>query len=566
MPAKSDIEIAQAARLTPIAEVARGMGLSEDDLEPYGRTKAKVHLDVLERLKDRPNGRYVVVTALTPTPLGEGKTTTTVGLGMGLNRIGRRAAIAIRQPSLGPVFGIKGGAAGGGYSQVVPMEDFNLHFTGDMHAIGAAHNLLAAFIDNHLHHGNRLGLDPQAITWNRVLDVSDRALRNVVIGLGGKLDGVPRETHFDITVASEVMSILALTSGVMDLRARLGRIVVGSDRQGSPITADDLGCAGAMTVLLKQALLPNLVQTLENTPAFVHCGPFANIAHGNSSILADRIALKVSDYVVTESGFGADMGCEKFMHIKCRTSGLVPDAAVVVATIRALKMHGGVGTVVVGKPLAEELTKENPGAVEQGCANLMKQIENVRLFGVPPVVCINSFPTDAPSEVAVVQRACDRVGVKAVVSTHWAEGGKGAEALARAVAEAAESGEKRFAFLYDDADTIEEKIRTVATRVYGAGDVDFAPRARKAIGQLTAQGFSELPVCIAKTHLSLSHDPKLMGRPTGFTLPVRDIGVAAGAGFLYALAGDIRTMPGLPSRPAGERVDVDAEGRTVGLF
>jgi len=566
MPMKSDIEIAQAARLEPIAAVARGVGLTEDDLEPYGRTKAKVHLDVLERLADRPNGRYVVVTAVTPTPLGEGKTTTTVGLGMGLNRIGKRAAIAIRQPSLGPVFGIKGGAAGGGYSQVVPMEDFNLHFTGDMHAIGAAHNLLAAFIDNHLHHGNRLALDPHSITWNRVLDVSDRALRNVVIGLGGKMDGIPREAHFDITVASEVMSILALTSGVQDLRARLGRIVIGADGQGAPITADDLGCAGAMTVLLKQAMMPNLVQTLENTPAFVHCGPFANIAHGNSSILADRIALKVSDYVVTESGFGADMGCEKFMDIKCRASGLAPDAAVIVATVRALKMHGGVATIVVGKPLAEELTKENPAAVEKGCANLLKQIENVRQFGVPPVVCINHFPTDAASEVAVVQRVCEEVGVKAVVSTHWAEGGKGAEDLARAVAGAAESGEKRFAYLYDTADTIEEKVRTIATRVYGAADVDFSPKARKSIGQLGAQGYSDLPVCIAKTHLSLSHDPKLLGRPTGFTLPVREVGVAAGAGFLYALAGDIRTMPGLPSRPAGERVDVDAAGRTVGLF
>jgi formate--tetrahydrofolate ligase len=563
---KSDIEIAQAARLEPIAAVAGGMGLNEDDLEPYGRTKAKVHLDVLERLADRPNGRYVVVTAVTPTPLGEGKTTTTVGLGMGLNRIGKRAAIAIRQPSLGPVFGIKGGAAGGGYSQVVPMEDFNLHFTGDMHAIGAAHNLLAAFIDNHLHHGNRLALDPHSITWNRVLDVSDRALRNVVIGLGGKMDGIPREAHFDITVASEVMSILALTSGVQDLRARLGRIVIGADGQGAPITANDLGCAGAMTVLLKQAMMPNLVQTLENTPAFVHCGPFANIAHGNSSILADRIALKVSDYVVTESGFGADMGCEKFMDIKCRASGLAPDVAVIVATVRALKMHGGVATIVVGKPLAEELTKENPAAVEKGCANLLKQIENVRQFGVPPVVCINHFPTDAASEVAVIQRVCEEVGVKAVVSTHWAEGGKGAEGLARAVAGAAESGEKRFAYLYDTADTIEEKVRTIATRVYGAADVDFSPKARKSIGQLGAQGHSDLPVCIAKTHLSLSHDPKLLGRPTGFTLPVREVGVAAGAGFLYALAGDIRTMPGLPSRPAGERVDVDADGRTVGLF
>ncbi|MDH5527508.1 MAG: formate--tetrahydrofolate ligase [Nitrospirota bacterium] len=565
MAVPSDIDIAQAATLLPIQEIAARLGLSEDDLELYGRTKAKVHLDVLERMKTKPNGKYIDVTAITPTPLGEGKTTTTVGLGMGLNHIGKNAVITIRQPSLGPVFGIKGGAAGGGYSQVVPMEDFNLHFTGDIHAIGAAHNLLSAFIDNHLHHGNRLNINPHSITWNRVVDISDRALRNVVVGLGGQVDGVPRENHFDITVASEVMAILALTTSLKDLRERLGRIIVASNIDGQPVTAEDLGCAGAMAVLLKDAIMPNLVQTVENTPAFVHCGPFANIAHGNSSVLADQIALKCGDYVVTESGFGADMGCEKFMNIKCRYSGLVPDAVVIVATIRALKMHGGVGKIVAGKPLAEELLQENVAAVEAGCQNLLKQIENVKQFGVQPVVCINSFPTDTASEVAAIQRLCAQVDVKAVTSNHWAEGGKGAADLARAVVEAAEKPGD-FKFLYSEGDSIEEKIRAVATRIYGARGVDFAPKAKKAIEELTARGFDSLPVCVAKTHLSLSHDPKLLGAPSGFTFPIRDIKVSAGAGFLYALAGDIRTMPGLPSRPAGEKVDIDENGRIVGLF
>ncbi|MBI5137694.1 MAG: formate--tetrahydrofolate ligase [Nitrospirae bacterium] len=565
MSVPSDIEIAQAATLLPITEIAKGLGLSGDDLELYGKHKAKVHLDVLERLKNRPDGKYIDVTAITPTPLGEGKTTTTVGLGMGLCHIGKKAAITIRQPSLGPVFGIKGGAAGGGYSQVVPMEDFNLHFTGDIHAIGAAHNLLAAFIDNHLHHGNALGLAPHSITWNRVLDISDRALRNVVIGLGGKIDGVPREAHFDITVASEVMAILALTTSLADLRARLGRVIVGATHDGRPVTAEDLGCAGAMAVLLKDAIMPNLVQTVENTPAFVHCGPFANIAHGNSSVLADQIALKTADYVVTESGFGADMGMEKFMNIKCRHSGLRPDAVVIVATIRALKMHGGVGRIVAGKPLTEDLLKENVGAVEAGCQNLLKQIENAQQFGVPAVVCINAFPTDTDAEVAAIKRLCAGVGVEAVTSTHWAHGGKGAADLARAVVDAAERPGK-FQFLYAVEASIEDKIRTVAQKIYGARDVDFAPPAKAAIQRLVAQGHANLPVCIAKTHLSLSHDPKLLGRPGGFTFPIRDIKVSAGAGFLYALAGDIRTMPGLPSRPAGEKVDLTADGTVVGLF
>ncbi len=565
MPVPSDIEIAQAARQLPITEIAGKLGLSEDELELYGRHKAKVHLDVLERLKDKPNGKYIDVTAITPTPLGEGKTTTTVGLGMGLNVIGKNAAITIRQPSLGPVFGIKGGAAGGGYSQVVPMEDFNLHFTGDIHAIGAAHNLLSAFIDNHLHHGNRLNIQPHSITWNRVVDISDRALRNTVIGLGGKVDGVPRESHFDITVASEVMAVLALTTSLTDLRERLGRMVIGTDTSGKPVTAEDLKCAGAMAVLLKDAIMPNLVQTVENTPAFVHCGPFANIAHGNSSVLADQIALKCADYVVTESGFGADMGCEKFMNIKCRYSGLVPDAVVIVATIRALKMHGGVGRIVAGKPLSEELLTENVAAVEKGCQNLLKQIENVRHFGVPPVVCINSFPTDTANEVAVIQKLCREVDVEAVTSNHWAEGGEGAADLARAVVTAAEKP-GQFKFLYESTDSIEDKVGAVATKIYGADGVEFSPKAKKSIEQLNAQGLGDYPVCIAKTHLSLSHDPKLLNRPSGFTFPIRDIRVSAGAGFLYALAGDIRTMPGLPSRPAGERVDIDGDGKIVGLF
>ncbi len=565
MPVPSDIDIAQAATLQPIVEIAQAMGLSEDDLELYGRHKAKVHLDVLERLASRPTGKYIDVTAITPTPLGEGKTTTTVGLGMGLNAIGKRAAITIRQPSLGPVFGLKGGAAGGGYSQVVPMEDFNLHFTGDIHAIGAAHNLLSAFIDNHLHHGNKRNIAPHTITWNRVLDISDRALRNVVLGLGGKIDGVPREGHFDITVASEVMAILALTTSLSDLRERLGRIIIGSDTDGNPVTAEDLGCAGAMAVLLKDAIMPNLVQTVENTPAFVHCGPFANIAHGNSSVLADQIALKCTDYVVTESGFGADMGMEKFMDIKCRSSGLRPDVVVIVATVRALKMHGGVGRIVAGKPLSDELLQENVPAVEAGCQNLLKQIENVRAFGVPAVVCINSFPTDTADEVTAIQRICAEVGIVAPTSNHWAEGGKGATDLALAVVQAAEE-KSEFNLLYEDQIPIEDKVTAVATKIYGAAQVEFSAKAKKSMVQLTEQGFAHLPVCIAKTHLSLSHDPKLLGRPTGFTFPVRDIKVSAGAGFLYALAGDIRTMPGLPSKPAGERVDLTGDGRVIGLF
>ena len=567
MPALADLDIARSVTPRPIAEVAAELGLRPDEIEPYGRTKAKVTLEGLERVeRQNPRGRYVVVTAITPTPLGEGKTTTTVGLAQGLNRIGHRAAVAIRQPSLGPVFGIKGGAAGGGYSQVIPMEDFNLHLTGDVHAIGAAHNLASAFLDNHLHHGNALGIDPYSITWPRVVDISDRALRKVTIGLGGRQNGVPRESEFVITVASEVMAILALSRDVRDLRARLGRIVLATDRAGKAITTEDLGVAGAMTVLLLDAIKPNLLQTLEGGPAFVHCGPFANIAHGNSSILADRVALATSDIVVTEAGFGADMGAEKFFDIKCRASGLAPDAAVVVATVRALKMHGGAARVVAGKPLDPALTTENVEAVRAGGANLAAQVELLGRYGVPVVVAVNAFPTDTAGEYAAIREVALAAGARdAVVTTHWADGGGGAEALAGAVWEAA-AEESEFRLLYPDEMPLLDKIETIATQVYGADGVDLAPVASKALAEYERLGFGHLPVCVAKTHLSISHDPALLGRPSGFRVPIREVRLAAGAGFIYPLAGDMRTMPGLPSHPAGENVDIDEEGRPVGLF
>ena len=525
-------------------------------------------LAAVERLeRERPRGRYVVVTAITPTPLGEGKTTTTVGLAQGLNRIGRKAAVAIRQPSLGPVFGIKGGAAGGGYSQIIPMEDFNLHLTGDIHAIGAAHNLASAFLDNSLHHGNALSIDPYSIRWPRVVDISDRAIRKVVIGLGGKENGVPREAEYVITVASEVMAILALSRDLFDLRARLGRIVLASRVDGTAVTAEDLGVAGAMTVLLRDAIKPNLLQTLEGGPAFVHCGPFANIAHGNSSILADRVALATSDIVVTEAGFGADMGAEKFFDIKCRASGLRPDAAVVVVTVRALKMHGGVAKVVAGRPLDAALATENVDAVRAGGANLAAHVGIVRRYGVPVVVAINAFPTDTEAEYEAIAEVAREAGARdAVVTRNWADGGAGAEALAAAVWEAASADGEAFRFLYPDEMPLREKIETIATQVYGADGVDFAPAAAKALADYERQGFGHLPVCVAKTHLSLSHDPALKGRPTGFRLPIREVKLAAGAGFIYPLAGDMRTMPGLPSRPAGEKIDIDGDGNIVGLF
>lgn len=562
----SDLEIAQAAKLKPITEIAKEIGLKPEELELYGQYKAKVSLSVLNRLKNRSNGKYIDVTAITPTPLGEGKTVNTIGLSLGLAKLGKKVITCIRQPSLGPVFGIKGGAAGGGYSQVVPMEDFNLHLTGDVHAVGLAHNLLAAFIDNSILKGNKLNIDPQTISWRRVVDVSDRALRNIVIGLGGKQDGIPRETGFDITVASEVMAILALTSDLFDLRKRLGRIVVAQTYDGKPVTAEDLQVAGAMTVLLKDAIKPTLMQTLENTPVFVHTGPFANIAHGNSSIIADRIALKLADFVVTESGFGADCGAEKFFNIKCRYSGLKPNAVVVVATVRALKMHSGEFTVVAGKPLDKGLLKENLSALEKGCANLEKQIENMRLFGVSVVVAINRFTADTEREIELVRKkAIDAGAEDAVISDVWANGGRGGKDLARAVIKAAEKP-SRFRFLYPLNIPIKEKIEKIAVEIYGAKDVDYSPIAEKKIKLFTQAGYDKLPICMAKTHLSLSHDPTLKGRPTGFTLPIRDIRASVGAGFLYPLCGEMRTMPGLPSVPAGTKVDIDKKGNVVGLF
>ena len=564
----SDLEIARSVTPRPILQVARELGLRDDEVEPYGFTKAKIRLEAIERLElERPRGKYVVVTAISPTPLGEGKSTTTVGLAQGLNRIGHTAAVCIRQPSLGPVFGIKGGAAGGGRSQVIPMEDFNLHLTGDVHAIGAAHNLGAAFVDNHIHHGNVLGIDALNVLWPRAVDISDRALRKVVVGLGGRENGYPRETEFVITVASEVMAVLALASSLADLRARLGRMVLATTRDGKAITAEDLKVAGAMTVLLTDAIKPNLLQTLEGGPAFVHCGPFANIAHGNNSVLADRIALATNEIVCTEAGFGADMGAEKFFDIKCRASGLKPDAAVVVATIRALKMHGGVGRIVAGKPLDPALQQENVGAVALGAQNLAKQIENVRLFNVPAVVAINAFPTDTPAEVEAVRQVALAAGARdAVVANHWAEGGAGATDLAAAVWAAAEAGAPDFQLLYPDDAPLAAKIEAVVTRVYGADGVDYLPAARRQLEQYEALGFGRLPICMAKTQYSLSHDAALKGRPTGFRVPIREVRLSAGAGFVTPLAGEMRTMPGLPSRPGGENIDIDERGEIVGLF
>jgi formate--tetrahydrofolate ligase len=564
----SNLEIAQSVTPRPILDVARELGLRDDEVELYGNAKAKVTLSGIERLeRERPRGKYVVITGMSPTPLGEGKSTTTVGLAQGLRRIGLRAAVAIRQPSLGPVFGIKGGAAGGGYSQVIPMEDFNLHLTGDVHAIGAAHNLAAAFIDNHIYHGNELGIDPRTVLWPRVVDISDRALREVVVGLGAKENGYPRQGNFVITVASEVMAILALASDLPDVRARLGRIVLATRRDGTPVTAEDLKVAGSMAVLLKDAIKPNLMQTLEGGPAFVHCGPFGNIAHGNNSVVADRVALAGSDIVVTEAGFGAEMGAEKFFDIKCRASGLRPDAAVVVATIRALKMHGGVGKVVAGKPLDPALLENNPAAVTRGAANLAKHIEIVRSFGLPAVVAINLFPSDTREETAAVREAALAAGAEdAVESSHFVDGGDGAKDLARAVWAAAAKGAPDFSLLYPDDAPLRTKIETIATRMYGADGVDFLPAADKALSRFEAMGFAGLPVCMAKTQYSLSHDPSLLGRPTGFRVPVRDVSLSAGAGFVTALLGDMRTMPGLNSRPAGERIDIDADGNIVGLF
>jgi formate--tetrahydrofolate ligase len=560
----TDLEIARGAALKPLEDIASEMGIPTHLLEPYGEQVMKIKLDAIEELAGRPTAKYVVVSAITPTPLGEGKTTTTVGLGQGFRHIGKRATIAIRQPSMGPTFGIKGGAAGGGYSQVVPMEVLNLHLTGDMHAVTAAHNMLAAMIDNHLFQGNALGIDMHNITWRRVLDVNDRALRNIVIGLGGRGDGVPRQSGFDITAASEVMATLALTRSLQDLRARLARIVIGYTRDGTPITADQLDAAGAMAVILRDAIKPNLLQTLENTPVLVHTGPFGNIATGNSSVIADLIGIHAGDFLVTEAGFGADMGAERFFNIKCRTSGLRPNAAVVVATVRALKSHSGKYKIVAGKPLPEELLAENPDDVAAGAANLRKQIQNIRLHGVPAVVAINSFPTDHPSEHQVIREVAADEGARSALCTHFADGGRGAIELAEAVAEAADEPSD-FAVLYPDSASLREKIATVATKVYGAAAVEYSAQATKQLDTYERAGFGNLPVCIAKTNLSISSDPALKGAPTGWTMPVREVRASVGAGFVYPICGDIRTMPGLSKNPAAARIDLDEDGQVVGL-
>jgi methylenetetrahydrofolate dehydrogenase (NADP+)/methenyltetrahydrofolate cyclohydrolase/formyltetrahydrofolate synthetase/formate--tetrahydrofolate ligase len=575
----SDIEISRAAKPLPITEIAANAGILPGELEPYGDVKAKVKLTILDRLANHKNGKYIDVTAITPTPLGEGKTTTSVGLTQALGVLKKKVFLCIRQPSMGPTFGIKGGAAGGGYSQVIPMEEFNLHLTGDIHAVSISHNLLAAAIDARIMHEDtmtdaelhkiglkRLNIDPYSITWRRVVDVSDRALRNIVCGLGTQDDGRPRQSGFDISVASEIMAILALATDMKDMKARLGRMMIGLDREGKPVTANDLGITGALAVLMKDAIKPNLMQTLEGQPAFVHAGPFANIAHGNNSIISDRIALKLADYVVTESGFGADIGMEKFFNIKCRISGLVPNCVVLVATIRALKMHGGGPKVIAGKPLDEAYTKENISLLEKGVCNMQRHIEIAKMFGVPVVVAINQFHTDTPKEIEVARKAALAAGAEgAVMSDHWAHGGKGAVALAEAVMAACEKPND-FKLLYPDSMPIKEKIETIAKKVYQADGVTFDALAKRQIEAYEKAGLSHLPICMAKTHLSLSHDAALKGVPRGFTVPVREVRASAGAGFLYPICGTMRTMPGLPSRPAFMDVDLDEKGNVLGLF
>ena len=564
MPFPSDLEIARAGSPLPLTEIAAQMGIGEHLLEPYGRELAKISLEAIGELKDRPKAKYVVVTAITPTPLGEGKTTTTVGLGQAMKHIGKKAVISLRQPSMGPTFGIKGGAAGGGYSQVIPMELLNLHLTGDFHAVTAAHNLLAAMVDNHLHQGNELGLDLNNITWRRVLDVNDRSLRNLVIGMGTAEDGVVRQSGFDITAASEVMAIFALARSQKDMRERLGRIVVGYTKAGEPVTAEQLHGAGSMAVIMRDALKPNLLQTLENTPVIVHAGPFGNIAHGNSSIVGDMIGIHAGEYLITEAGFGADMGAERFFNIKCRTSGLVPDAAVLVATVRALKAHSGKFKIVAGKALPAELLAENPADVEAGAANLIKQIENVKAHGVSPVVAINAFPTDFASEHEAIKRIAEAAGARVAVCTHFSDGGAGATDLARAVVEACDEP-STFAFLYPDEASLKTKIETVATKIYGAGNVTYSAAANKQLANYERNGFGHLPVCIAKTHLSISADASLKGAPTGHTLNVREVRASVGAGFIYPICGDMRTMPGLGTHPAASIIDFDENGEIVGL-
>ena len=553
---KTDIEIAQEAKLEHISKIAARAGLREEDIEYYGKYKAKIDLSVMKREKE--DGKLVLVTAITPTPAGEGKTTTTIGLADGMKRLNKNVVVALREPSLGPVFGIKGGAAGGGYAQVVPMEDINLHFTGDFHAIGAANNLLCAMLDNHIFQGNALNIDPEKIVLRRCVDMNDRQLRNIEDGLGGGKNGVPRKDGFDITVASEVMAILCLASSLTDLKARLSRIVVGYTYEGAPVTAGDLKAAGAMTALLKDALKPNLVQTLEGTPALVHGGPFANIAHGCNSVIATKTALKLADYVITEAGFGADLGAEKFLDIKCRAAGLRPSAVVIVATVRALKMHGGL--------LKEELKEENLQALEKGLPNLLRHVSNIRnVYGLPAVVAVNRFPTDTDAEIALVIRKCRELGVNTVLSDVWAKGGEGGEELAREVVRLCEE-ENAFRFCYDEKAPVKEKIERIVTRIYGGKDVAYTPEAEEEIARLSALGFGQLPVCMAKTQYSFSDDAKKLGAPEGFTVTVRTVKVSAGAGFLVALTGNILTMPGLPKVPAAENIDVTEDGRIVGLF
>ena len=554
---KTDVQIAQEAKMLPISEIAGSLGIKEDELDLYGKYKAKVSLDVLSRLEDKPDGKLILVTAINPTPAGEGKTTMNVGLSMGLNKIGKKTITALREPSLGPVFGVKGGAAGGGYAQVVPMEDINLHFTGDFHAITSAHNLLAAMLDNHLHQGNALDIDPKKVVWRRVLDMNDRSLRNVIVGLGGKPDGFVRQTGFDITVASEIMAILCLATSVSDLKERLSKMVVAYNKSGEVVTAGDLEATGAMALLLKDAIQPNLVQTLENTPAFIHGGPFANIAHGCNSVMATKVGLKLADYVVTEAGFGADLGAEKFFDIKARFAGLNPSAAVIVATIRALKMNGGVPKT--------ELAAENLQALEAGIANLERHIENVNKFGVPAVVAINKFPTDTEAEISLLKEKLAAKGIDVVLAEVFSKGGDGAIELANKVVEICETKPSNFAPLYDVDATIEEKLTTIASEIYRADGVEFTSEAKKQIKQIADLGLDKMPICMAKTQYSFSDDPKLLGAPTGFNITVREVRVNAGAGFIVALTGNIMTMPGLPKVPAANGMDITESGEIVGL-
>ncbi|MBQ7168864.1 MAG: formate--tetrahydrofolate ligase [Synergistaceae bacterium] len=553
----SDIEIAQSVTPEPIIKVADKIGISEDELELYGRYKAKLSPSTAKRLAGKPDGKLILVTAITPTPAGEGKTTTTVGLTDGLRKIGKNAMAALREPSLGPSFGLKGGAAGGGYAQVIPMEDINLHFTGDLHAITTAHNLCAAMLDNHIQQGNELNIDPRRVVFRRVMDLNERALRNIIIGLGGKANGVPRESGFDITVASEVMAILCLSADLMDLKARLGRVVLAYTYDGKPVTASDIGAAGSMAVLLKDAIKPNLVQTLEGSPVFIHGGPFANIAHGCNSVQATRLGLKCADYLVTEAGFGADLGAEKFLDIKCRVAGLKPDAVVVVATVRALKMHGG--------RKKTELNTEDLPALEAGIPNLMKHIENVQKYGLPVVVAINRFPNDTEAELALVAKKCEELGASFALSEVWAKGGEGGTELARKVVEACEKP-SAFRFIYDPAMSPKEKMNAIAREIYGADGVDFTAQAEKDLAQIHELGKDDLLVCMAKTQYSLSDDPAKIGRPSGFRITVREVRLSAGAGFLVAVTGEIMTMPGLPKKPAALNIDIDADGKVRGLF